>query len=67
MVEFDESFVGALVCTLVCFGVACYCVYNVLFGDLSAGQFVVCLLSAGLFSACTLFAGFMTFYPVLSK
>lgn len=64
---FDESFGLSLMCTLACFIIACYCACNVLFGDLSAGQFVVCLLSAGLFSAFTLFAGFLTFYPVFSK
>lgn len=64
---FDESFALSLMCTLACFGIACYCGISLLFGDLSAGQFVVCLLSAGLFSAFTLFTGFLTFYPVFSK
>lgn len=64
---FDESFALSLICTLACFGIACYCGINVVCCELSAGQFVVCLLSAGLFSAFTLFTGFLTFYPVLSK
>lgn len=64
---FDESFGLSLVCTLACLLIACYCAANVLFGDLSAGQFVVCLLSGGLFSSFTLFTGFLTFYPVFSE
>lgn len=64
---FDESFIMSFICTLACFIIACYCVFNLLFGDLSAGQFAVCLLSGGLFSAFTLFSGFLTFYPVFSK
>lgn len=64
---FDESFVMSFLCTLFCAFIACYCGINVVCGDLSAGQFVVCILAGGLFSAFTLFSGFCTFYPVLSK
>lgn len=64
---FDESFIMSFLCTLFCAFIACYCGISLLFGDLSAGQFVVCLLSASVFSAFTLFTGFLTFYPVFSK
>lgn len=64
---FDESFIMSFICTLACFIIACYCGINVVCGDLSAGQFVVCLLSGGLFSAFTCFSAFCTFYPVFDK
>lgn len=62
MCEFDDSFVGSMLCCLACLLIAGYCAYNVFFAcdALSNGQVLtnfVCLV---------LFGSFSFFYALIS-